>query len=185
MAMDTLFDLPYGPFVIFFIRVIDVSMAVVRMILAVRGRRGLAAVIGFFELLLWLMAAGNALKHLDSWMHVVGYAGGFAVGNYTGVWIEQRLALGLNSVRAVLRFDGSDIAQKLREAGFAVTVMAGTGMGGSLEILHLIVPRSKVEGLLRRLHELAPDAFISVEEVRSTYGGYIRPGGRKTPSIVS
>ncbi len=183
--MEHLFELPYGPFLIFGIRIVDVSMAVVRMIYAVRGRRGLAAIIGFFELLLWLMAAGNALKHLDSWMHVVGYAGGFAMGNYTGVWIEQRLALGLNSVRAVVRFNGGEIAQKLRDAGFAVTVMAGTGMGGSLEILHLIVQRSKVDGLLRQLRELAPDAFISVEEVRTTHGGYIRPGGRKTPSIVS
>lgn len=183
--MEQLFDLPYGPFLIFGIRVVDVSMAVLRMIYAVRGRRGLAAIIGFFELLLWLMAAGNALKHLDSWMHVVGYAGGFAMGNYTGVWIEQRLALGLNSVRAVVRFNGGDVAQKLRDEGFAVTVMAGTGMGGSLEILNLVVPRNKVTGLLKRLRDWAPDAFISVEEVRSAHGGFIRPGGRKTPSIVN
>lgn len=182
--MEALLSSALGPLLIFFLRVTDVSMAVVRMILAVRGRRLSATFIGFFEVLIWLFAAGTALSHLDSWTHVVAYAAGFATGNFVGISIEQRLALGLNAVRAVLRTRGPEVAASMREEGFAVTMLAGQGKGGSLDILNLIVPRSKVDVVLKHLHEFAPEAFVSVEEVRSMHGGYVRPAGRKSPWLI-
>lgn len=91
--MDVLFAAPIGALLIFMLRIVDVSMATVRLIFIVRGARGLAAVIGFFEVLIWVVAAGHALQHLDSILHVVGYAGGFAAGSYVGVWLEGVFAM--------------------------------------------------------------------------------------------
>ena len=96
MSVSELFALPVGALLIFLLRIVDVSMATVRLIFAVRGRRGLAAVIGFFEILVWIFAVGQALQHLDSVLHLLGYAAGFATGSYVGVWLEGRLALGLS-----------------------------------------------------------------------------------------
>lgn len=186
--MDALFAAPVGALLIFGLRIIDVSMAMVRMIMAVRGYRGVAALIGFVEVLVWLFAAGAALQHLDSAFHVVGYAAGFAAGNYVGVWLENRFALGVNVVRAVCPAfeEGTGtpvIAETLRDAGFAVTEIGGHGREQSVSILDIVVPRRRVPDVLETLGEHEPKAFITVEEVRSVRGGYVRPGGRKLPFL--
>ncbi|NBC18039.1 MAG: DUF2179 domain-containing protein [Bacteroidetes bacterium] len=189
--MDVLFAAPIGALLIFGLRVVDVSMAIVRMIMAVRGYRALAAVIGFVEVLIWLFAAGAALQHLDSVYHVVGYAAGFAAGNYVGIWLENRFALGVNVVRAVCPAPTeanlevrSPTADALREAGFAVTEIGGRGREQSVTILDVVVPRRRVNVVLDLVREHEPDAFVTVEEVRSMRGGYVRPGGRKMPFLA-
>jgi uncharacterized protein YebE (UPF0316 family) len=191
--MDLWFAAPIGAVFIFFLRIIDVSMAMLRMIVAVRGRRGLAAIIGFFEVLIWIVVVGQALQHVHSLPHLVGYAGGFAAGNYVGVWLEGRFAIGLNVVQAICRVhpeegDGSGgkvAAGALRDAGFAVTEIQGRGRESDVEILNVVVPRRSVPRVLRLIGDNDPDAFVSVEEVRTTRGGYIRPGGRKMPFMTS
>jgi uncharacterized protein YebE (UPF0316 family) len=190
--MDLWFAAPIGALLIFVLRVIDVSMSVMRMILAVRGHRGIAALIGFFEVLIWLIAVGTALQHLDSIFHIVGYAGGFAAGNYVGVWLESRFALGTNVVQAICRTDqlpdgttsGRRTAGRLREEGFAVTEVEGRGLHSNVEILNVVVPRKRVPVVMDIIQAHDPDAFMSVEEVRSVQGGYVRPGGRKTPFLT-
>lgn len=189
--MDALFAAPIGALLIFGLRVIDVSMAIVRMIMAVRGYRMLASLIGFVEVLIWLFAAGAALQHLDSVFHVVGYAAGFAAGNFVGVWLENRFALGVNVVRAVCPVpadyqeqDASVTADTLRDAGYAVTEIGGHGREQSVSILDIVVPRRRVPVVLDMLGKYEPKAFITVEEVRAVRGGYVRPGGRKLPFLA-
>lgn len=201
VVMDQLFDAPIGALLIFGMRIIDVSMSMIRMILAVKGHRGYAACIGFFEVLVWLIAAGHALQHLNSAFHIVGYAAGFATGNYVGIWLEGRFALGVSSIRAVFKntpldSTGPAVAKKLREHGYAVTEMPGRGRESEVDILSIVVPRRNVPDVMRMLQEQDPSAFVTVEEVRHTHGGFvgpqevaegkgfIRPGGRKMPFLI-
>ncbi len=195
LPIDALFAAPIGALLIFLLRIVDVSMSMMRMILAVRGHRGIAAFIGFFEVLIWLVAVGHALQHMQSIWHIVGYAGGFATGNYVGVWLEGRFALGMNVVRAVFRGDplgnaGPVAASVLREQGYAVTEMPGRGKESAVDILNIVVPRRRVPEVLRTLQEQDSTAFFTVEEVRKTHGGfipgggYVRPGGRKMPFLT-
>jgi uncharacterized protein YebE (UPF0316 family) len=188
--MDALFAAPLGALLIFGLRIIDVSMAIVRMIMAVRGYRAWAALIGFVEVLIWLFAAGAALQHLDSVFHVVAYAAGFGAGNYLGIWLENRFALGVNVVRAVCPAEVDQIggmpsgaADVLREAGYAVTEIGGKGREQTVSILDIVVPRRQVRDVLGLLHEQEPDAFVTVEEIRSMRGGFVRSGSRKMPFL--
>jgi len=186
--MEAWFASPWGALLIFGLRIVDVSMAMIRMILAVRGYRGRAAVIGFFEVLVWLVAVGQALQHLHSIWHVLGYATGFAAGNYVGVWLEEWLAIGLRVVRAIFRngsaHRGVQAAQLLRERGFGVTEVQGRGLEDVVEILELVVERRNVPEVIQLLRQVDPGVFISVEEVRAIQGGYVRPGGRKLPFLT-
>lgn len=52
---------------IFFARILDVSIGTVRTILVFRSHRIWAAVLGFFEVLIWLVAAGSVIQNLDTW----------------------------------------------------------------------------------------------------------------------
>jgi uncharacterized protein YebE (UPF0316 family) len=188
--MDLWFSAPIGALLIFMLRVVDVSMAMMRMILAVKGHRGLAAIIGFFEVLIWLVAVGHALNHLDSWFHIVGYAGGFATGNYVGVWLEGRFAMGMSVVQAIFKSTdrenaGPVAANVLRDRGFAVTEVEGRGKEGPVTILSAIIPRRKVPEVMNLVQKVDARAFVTVEEIRSSFGGYIRPGGRKMPFLTA
>jgi uncharacterized protein YebE (UPF0316 family) len=193
--MDALLSAPIGALIIFALRVTDVSMSMTRMILAVRGHRGKAAFIGFFEVLVWLFAVGSALKHLDSPLHLVGYAAGFAMGNFIGVTLEARVALGVNVVRAVFRDSpygsgGREAAERLRESGYAVTEMPGRGRESDVSILDVVVRRKNVPHVLRIVEQADPAAFVTVEEVRTARNGYMSPtrytnaANRKLPFLT-
>lgn len=193
--MDAIFAAPIGALLIFLLRVTDVSMSMMRMILAVRGHRLPAALIGFFEVLIWLVAVGSALQHVDSPLHLIGYAAGFAAGNYVGVSLEAHFALGTAVVRAVFpqglgRGHGTAAAVHLREHGYAVTEMPGRGREGMVDILNVVVQRRRVDDVLHLVRDHDPEAFVTVEEVRTAHNGhlgavpYIRPAGRKMPFLT-
>jgi len=174
--MDVLFALPYGPLVIFAMRVVDVSLGTMRLIVMVRGRRGVAAAIGFLEVLIWIVAVAQALQHLDSLYHVIGYAGGFAAGTYVGVAGENLIALGKVVVRAIIpdEADGAT-AQALREEGYAVTEMDGRGREGPVDVLNTVVARKEAPRVVDAIEAHAPRSFITIEELRTTYRGTIQP----------
>src|SRR5688500_13050955 len=114
MDIDALFASPWGALAIFALRIVDVSLDVMRVIFAIRGKRGVAAVLGFCMALVWIFAVGNAVKHLDSVLHIFGYAAGYAAGTFIGITIERAVAYGLSTVRIISRHGGVEIAESLR-----------------------------------------------------------------------
>lgn len=157
----------------------DVSLATTRMLLAMRNARLLVPVIGFFEVLVWLFAAGTAIQHLESPWHVVGYAGGFATGNLVGLWLEERLALGLASIQVISRLGGVELAEALRDQGFGVTELAGQGREGPVEVVQTVVRRRQIKEVMAHVDRWDPDAFVSVEEPRAIRRGWLFSGRRK------
>ena len=170
---------PAGPLVVYALRVTDVSMATVRMLLIMRNHRLLAPLIGFFEILIWVTAIGIVVQHLQSPFHIIGYAAGFATGNFVGLLLEERLALGLATIRTVVRADGADLALKLREAGFGVTEMLGRGRLGTVDVLYSVIPRRHVPRCLEIIDLGAPDSFVVVDEPRRVRRGWQFPAKKK------
>jgi uncharacterized protein YebE (UPF0316 family) len=183
--MESLFSLPYGPVLIFAMRVVDVSLGTLRTMITVRGERGLAALMGFVEVLVWILAAGSALQHLDSAFHLVAYAGGFAAGNYVGIVVENAIALGTVVVRAIIpdEADGTT-ARRLRDRGYAVTEIDGRGREGAVDILNTVVPRKEAARVIEAIEAHAPRSFVTVEELRTTHRGALRPTDRRPGRLV-
>jgi uncharacterized protein YebE (UPF0316 family) len=177
--IDQLFGGPWGPIVIFSIRILDVSLATVRMLLSVRGQRLLVPVIGFFEVLLWLFAAGNAIRYLSSPYHVLGYAGGFAAGTLVGLWVEEKLAFGLATIRIISSRAGLEMADALRDLGFGVTEFIGHGRRGPVAVVYTVARRSEVQRIIQLVDGRDPMAFITVEEPRAIHRGWLLQKRRK------
>jgi uncharacterized protein YebE (UPF0316 family) len=173
MDINALFALPWGPFVIFGLRICDVSLDTLRVLFAVRGARIVASVLGFFQSLIWIFAVGNAIKHLDSVWHILGYAGGFATGTLVGVTIEGLLAYGLATVHIISRHGGVEIAEAMRERGFGVTEVPAFGRDGGVELVQSVVQRQHLDEITRIVERWDPDAFVTVEEPRILRGGSI------------
>jgi uncharacterized protein YebE (UPF0316 family) len=158
---------------IFFARILDVSLGTVRTIVVFRGHRLLAAVIGFFEIVIWVIAAGQVLKNLDAWYLIVAYAGGFGAGNYIGIWLEAKLAIGREMVSAIsFRADGG-LAKLLRERGFrAIDVDADMGRGPAVDLVITVTRRRRVPELLRTILEADPEAQYSISDIKMAHEGF-------------
>lgn len=177
--MEALLLGPLGPILIFFMRICDVSLATVRMLMIMRNHRLLAPLVGLVEVLIWIFAAGTAIRHLDSPWHILGYAGGFAAGNWVGMLLESRLALGMASVQVFSPTHGSQVAKLLREMGLGATTFTGQGMNGHLEVVHSVVKRRDIRTAMAAVHRLDPDAFVTVSEVSAIQYGWLFPKRQK------
>lgn len=174
MDLGALFASPlYGPLLIFACRICDVSLDTMRVIFAIRGKRGIAAVLGFFMALIWIFAVGNAIKHLDSIWHILGYAGGYAMGTFVGITIERALAYGVATVRVVSQHSGVEIAEALRSRGYGVTEFPGFGRDGVVEIVDCVVQRSHLDEVVAIIAKWDDDAFVTVEEPKVLRGGVL------------
>lgn len=176
--LESLFAGPYGPLVIFGLRIIDVSLGTVRILLAVRGHKLVVPFIGFFEVLIWVYAVGNAVRYLESGWHVLGYAAGFSTGSVVGLWIEQRLAIGYATIRVVSRHVGVELADALRAAGFGVTEFAARGRDGPVEVVYSVCKRRDIARVLTEVERWDAQAFITVEEPRDIRWGWMQASPR-------
>lgn len=174
----------YIPLLIFVARICDVSLGTTRMMLVVSGHRFISAALGFFEVIIWVFAVGGAIRYLDHPLAILGYAGGFAVGVMVGMLIEDRLAFGLRMVRIISTDSSTDIASHLREAGYRVTRVEGSGRSGPVEIAFLVVRRRRIGEVRERIEQVAPDAFVTIERVERA-SGVLEPRGVRRPGYMS
>jgi uncharacterized protein YebE (UPF0316 family) len=165
-----------GGLIIFCLRLTDVSMGTMRTILTIRGHKVFAALLGFVEVTIWVIAFSRVLGHLDNVWSVVGFSGGFAAGTLVGMTIEERLALGYSDLHIISRQKGGEVAQALREAGYGVTLAIGHGQNGQVITIKTVARRKSVPRALGVVTSVDPNAFVTVEEARYIHRGYIRPG---------
>jgi uncharacterized protein YebE (UPF0316 family) len=140
-------------------------MGTIRVIFVSRGLKYLAPVVGFFELLIWLMAIGQIMKNLSNPLCYVAYAGGFAMGNFVGIHIAEKLSLGVVMIRVVTTKDAVPLVDFLKTENYGVTSVDGHGTSGQVKIVFTIVPRREVRSVVELIKKFNPNAFYSIEEV--------------------
>ena len=160
----------YIPPLIFAARILDVSLGTMRLILLIQGHKWWAALLGFFEVVIWALAVGGMIAFLTNPFALFAYAAGFAAGTLAGSSIEHRIALGYRLVRVInanLHFNLSDA---LREHDYRVTRIEGTGRSGPVEIAFLVVRRRNLAETLELIERLAPRSFVTVERADRASG---------------
>ena len=160
--------------VIFLAKIVEVSLQTVRVVLITKGERLIGAFIGFFEVVIWIMIVGNVITDITSDpFKAVAYALGFAVGNYVGSWLEEKIGIGMSEIQAiVLEKDGGALAEVLRDNGYAVTVVDGQGKNFPRNILFMYVRRKRVKAVVDLIRNQQANAVITVSEAKPMYGGF-------------
>ncbi|MDK2973838.1 MAG: hypothetical protein PWP08_209 [Methanofollis sp.] len=154
------------PLFIFFARIADVTLGTIRIIVVNRGMKFAAPILGFFEILIWLLAIGQIFSNITNYVNYIAYAAGFAAGNYIGILVEEKIAMGLSVVRIITQRDAAALIGTLRSAGYGVTVMDAQGTTGPGKVIFTVVRRKNVPDVIRKVHEISPKAFYSLEDVR-------------------
>jgi uncharacterized protein YebE (UPF0316 family) len=167
------------PIFIFFARILDVTLGTMRIISLSRGLKKLTPFLGFFEVFIWVIAISQLVRNLTHFSSYFAYAAGFATGNYIGMWIEEKLALGTLTVRIFAVAQGEELSKQLAASGFGVTVLDGHGAGGMVKVLFTTIHRRELQQVEKIIHEFNPKMFYSVEEVRAFKEGVFHPKRRQ------
>lgn len=164
---------------IFLARMTDVAMGTMRTILIIRGRRGIAAISAFFEIIIWILAVSRVITQLDQWYYIIAFALGFASGNFLGSYIEEKIAMGYSFAYVVPRKNQTALAEKLRQQGFGVTVIKGEGLKGTEFVYNVVLRRKDTRRFLKALEKNDKSAFYTIMDVHSLHGGYMKYANKR------
>ncbi len=167
------------PLMIFFARILDVTIGTIRIILIAKGHKYLAPVLGFVEVLIWIIAIGQIMENLDNWMCYLFYAGGFAMGNYIGMVVEEKIALGIVGLRLVTVKPATELVSELSQKGYGVTYTSAQGTQGPVNILFVTVSRKDLNFLIDLVNKFNPGAFYTVEDIRFVNKGIFKKHSKK------
>lgn len=168
--MVSLFIYLFLPLFIFLARVVDVSLGTIRIIFISKGFKLLSFVIGFFEVLIWLVAINQIWANLSNFWLYIAYAGGFATGNYVGIWLDEKISLGHAMVRIIIRKNSKKLINELKRNNYQITIL--NGQSGNEEkdvkVIFSVIKRKELKNLFKIIKEINPKAFYTIEDIRST-----------------
>jgi uncharacterized protein YebE (UPF0316 family) len=171
------------PVLIFAAEVCVVTVGTLRIIFVSRGQKILAPLLGFFEILIWLFAIGQTMQNLNNVACFLAFALGFTLGNWLGILIEKKLAMGTVIVRVITHRDAADLIAALRAASFGVTCVDGHGAKGKVQIVLTVVKRKQLAEVVALIEAYHPHAFYAVDELQTASEG-IFPAARKRPGVL-
>ena len=168
---SNLFNYGILPLLIFLSRVVDVTIGTIRIIFVSKGKKYLAPVLGFFEVFIWILAISRIMQNLDNYFNYVAYAGGFAAGNFVGMLIEEKIAIGVMIVRVITQKPADLLIKKLHSMGFGVTSVDARGSMEDVNIIYTIIHRKEMKNVIDIIKQYNPRAFYSIEDVRHVNEG--------------
>lgn len=163
------------PILVFFARILDVSVGTLRIIFVSKGIKNYAALLGFIESLVWILAVSQVMKHMDNWVTYAAFALGFSVGNYVGMLIEERIAIGNQIIRVITSHDASELVDYLQKQDYAVTSIDAVGESGPVKLIFTVAKRRKLEAIIGVIKRFNPNAFYTIEDVRFVKEAFLPP----------
>jgi uncharacterized protein YebE (UPF0316 family) len=169
--IDTnLFSWVILPLLIFVSRIFDVSIGTLRIIFVSRGKKYIAPVLGFFEVLIWLIAISQIMQNLNNVLCYVAYAGGYAMGTFVGIRIEEKLALGILVVRIILTEDGCKLKERLHPVVMVLQLLMVMVLTDCQDCVYNI-RRKDIDNVVSIKNQCNSKAFYSVEDARTAKEG--------------
>ena len=174
------------PILICLARILDVSIGTIRLIFLSKGFRILAPVLGFFEIFIWILVVAQVMNQGDNIMCYFAYALGFAIGNYIGISIVEKLAIGTVEIRIIPQKDTTALSNYLRSNNFGVSTMDIEGMTGKLKMIITIVKRKELQNIIEIINRFNPAAFYTISDIRNVREGFFESKKANfAPSVFS
>ncbi len=159
------------PLVIFLARICDVTLGTIRIIFVSRGDKVMAPLLGFFEVFIWIIAIGQIMSNAHGLIYYVAYAGGFAAGNYVGLLIEEKIAIGILGIQIITTGNGCRLKEKLAAAGYGVTSVDAEGSNGHVKMIYTIIKRKELNNAITIINKCSTKMFYTIEDIRTANSG--------------
>lgn len=154
------------PFLIFIARITDVTLGTLRIIFISKGKKNIAPLLGFVEMIIWILAITRIFENLNNWACYFAFAAGFATGNFIGIVVEEKIALGVELIRIITSREAGGLIHSLREKGYRLTYVTATGNQGEVGIIYSIIRRSNLKEFIVFMKKFNPNAFYTIEDIR-------------------
>jgi len=178
---------PWVYMLIFFGKIFEVSMGTLRIVLINRGERFKGALISGVEIILWLVIASSVLEGWkEDMLKGVAYVAAYMCGNYVGSWLDEFLAFGLSSLQIVIPTleETKKLSIYLQSQGYGVTSMDVRGRENSDRyMLMLVIKRKTLKAVMADIQHNCPAAMITVSDVKTVRGGYMRSAGKRKGAL--
>ena len=148
------------------------SLDTLRIRMMARGKKTLSFIFGVIETIIYVYTLSSVFENLDNWINIFAYALGFGSGSVVGMWLEERLAVGFIHMRIISPNRGMELANLLRDQGFAVTEFSGRGRDGSVVMLSLSVKRKNAKQVRAVVEQTDELAFITSEDLQPVRRGF-------------
>ncbi|MDD3715824.1 MAG: DUF2179 domain-containing protein [Candidatus Marinimicrobia bacterium] len=155
------------PLLIMLARICDVTIGTIRIIFVSRGMRLLASVMGFIEVLIWIIVVSRIITDIGGWINYLAYAAGFAIGNFVGITLENRLAMGMVALRVITNKPADELIDHLKQEYHGVTSIAARGVSGDVRLVFAVIKRKDIPYFLKIVNSYNPKAYVSIEDVRT------------------
>ncbi len=142
-------------------RITDVTLDTIRTAAIVQGRRNFAAVLGFFEAVVYICAVAKVLLNMNHPVYALAYGLGYASGTFLGITIEQHLAFGDQLATLVTR-KGAELGRVLRVAGYRLAEVKAHSPDGDLTILYAEIPRRQAKNLIQEVLAVDDNCFCII-----------------------
>jgi uncharacterized protein YebE (UPF0316 family) len=162
---------------IFFSRILDVSLGTLCTIFTVKGKSKTASLIGFVQIMIWFLAVRTAFSSSEGGLLLaIFYAGGYAVGTYVGGILAKKLIKGTANVQIVSSTKDDKLVNAIRDAGFGISVVNvnPSQFGGEKYMIFAEVDTKRIEELRSLIYSIDSKAFITVQETKIVYNGFIK-----------
>jgi len=137
----------------------------------------LAGLIAFFEVFIWFLVVKEALNtEIQSLWIVIAYSGGYAVGTIIGTYLSKTFINSLISVEVITsKVDNKNI-NKIRSAGFGVSVVNTDKnlQHTNNSILFITLNSRNLANLKKIIREIDKEAFMVVNESKIVQNGFIK-----------
>ena len=160
------------PLFIFFARICDVTIGTIRIIFVSKGNKNIAPLLGFFEVFIWVLAISQIMANLNNFVCYIGYAAGFATGNYVGMLVEEKIAVGKFFVRMITSDNPEKLMKLLGNNGFGATAVNAKGSQGDVTIVYTVINRKKINKLQSIMAEFNKNLFYTIEDIRKVNAGF-------------
>lgn len=162
-------------FLIFLSRIIDVSLGTIRMIFISKGFKYIAPILGFFEVLVWIVVVSKLMNNSTGLILYVAYAAGFAAGTFVGMKLEEKLSLGKVIIQIITQKDSDELTNRLNEANYPLTITDAKGKKGDVKIIFSVINKKNLNKVVGIIKESNPKAFYSIEDVRYAHDNSLIP----------
>ncbi|WP_321286083.1 DUF2179 domain-containing protein [uncultured Sunxiuqinia sp.] len=176
-----LFSYVVLPLLIFLARISDVTVGTLRIVMVSKGQKYIAPLLGFFEVIIWLVTMSKIIQNIDNWVAYVAYGAGFATGNLVGLIIEEKLAVGIVQLQIITRKSADNLIAKLKASGYGVTYHEAQGANEKVAVIYTIIKRNEIKKVTEIMLTYNPNAFYSIEDIKMISKGapgFVQPSQR-------
>lgn len=158
---------------IILINVTYMTLTTLRLILVIKGYRGIASFLSMAEVFVYLTGLTLVLDNLDEPLNIVAYCIGWGLGVYCGSIIESRLALGYVVFEVIADSLEIELPSHIRAKGYGVTSWVADGKDGKRICMKVLAKRKNEQKLKKYILNISPKAFIISYEPTRFNGGFL------------